>query len=456
MEYREFRAEDVGVDDEGVLEGLVTPFGRETVIGDLNRGGFHEEISRGAFTKTLAEGDPLLVYQHDLTKPLARKSAGNLDMHEGELDGVAGLVMRAKPVDTSYARDLRALVKAKVIQGMSFGFNVVKDEWVDAEGRAADKQTGTKRFIREVKLIEGSPVTRPAYEGTAISARDDATALLEARERAAGTSAADRASMPYGNVAYADPKHGKYPIDRVHVKAAWSYVNQKANAAKYPWDGVTLDSVKNKIKKAMAKFGFTVSDEKKSFEFSSAEWRDDDPYLDDFYEIDDDTAEGTGGEPRGEDNSYAKFAEAILASRSDAMTSEVVDLGNGSFCIILRDDPDGKEYAAIDEALRHLRGTPPDVKSAVGCLSANQSARRDDPDGREFKCIDDALRFLRESPPDVKGAISTLQANQAYGRGRGSSMYDRSTQEPEASTPDEDDDLALSMAMRSREIELGL
>ena len=185
MEYREYRAESVDADDDGTLSGLVTPFNRETVIGDLEHGGFKEEVSEGAFTKTLREGDALMVYQHDLARPLARKSAGNLELREGS----DGLAVKAKPADTSYARDLRSLIKAKVIQGMSFGFQVVKDEWRDARGNPSDKYNGTKRILREVKLIEVSPVTRPAYGGTSIMARDEASALLE--QRAAKATYAD-------------------------------------------------------------------------------------------------------------------------------------------------------------------------------------------------------------------------------------------------------------------------
>ena len=67
-------------------------------------------------------------------------------------------------------------------------------------------------------------------------------------------------NKPYGNVEYADPKNGKYPIDAKHVQAAWSYINKPANAAKYPLNGVTLAEVKAKIKAAMKKFGHQVSD----------------------------------------------------------------------------------------------------------------------------------------------------------------------------------------------------
>ena len=38
----------------------------------------------------------------------------------------------------------------------------------------------------------------------------------------------------YGDVKFADPVNNKYPIDtEEHVRAAWSYINHKDNAAKY-------------------------------------------------------------------------------------------------------------------------------------------------------------------------------------------------------------------------------
>jgi HK97 family phage prohead protease len=285
MEYREFRAESVETDDTGSLRGLVTPFDRETTIGDLKRGGWREDVAKGTFAKTLREGDPLMVYQHDLTKPLARKSAGNLDLREGSYKGSQGLVVDAQPVDTSYARDLRALVDAKVIRGMSFGFEVVKDEWRDDDGNPSDKYNGTQRTLREVRLIEVSPVTRPAYEGTMISSRDEASALLEQR---AG-------NKPYGNVKYADPKNGKYPIDtEEHVRAALAYINMPKNAAKYPMNGVSLSSVKSAIEAAAKKFGIKVS---KNAEVEPDEVRDE--YEDEFYENEDVEPEvSQGDEPR--------------------------------------------------------------------------------------------------------------------------------------------------------------
>ena len=67
---------------------------------------------------------------------------------------------------------------------------------------------------------------------------------------------------PYGDVTYADPKNGKYPIDtHDHAKAAWSYINMPKNAAMYPMNGVTLGEVKDRIKAACKKFGIDISED---------------------------------------------------------------------------------------------------------------------------------------------------------------------------------------------------
>lgn len=74
-----------------------------------------------------------------------------------------------------------------------------------------------------------------------------------------------KAAKPYGDVKYADPKNGKYPLDtEAHIRAAWSYINMPKNAAMYPMNGVTLSEVKARIKAAMDKLGADVADDSKS------------------------------------------------------------------------------------------------------------------------------------------------------------------------------------------------
>jgi len=64
----------------------------------------------------------------------------------------------------------------------------------------------------------------------------------------------------YGDVQFADSTNNKYPIDTPeHVRAAWSYINQKSNAAKYDDDEVEM--IKNRIKRAAKHHGVEISDD---------------------------------------------------------------------------------------------------------------------------------------------------------------------------------------------------
>jgi uncharacterized protein len=278
---------------EGVLNGLVTPFNTWTTIGDIKRGGFKERIAPGAFTKTLQERDVVLINSHDPSQPMARTSiregVGSLTLRE---DPSAGLRARAVPVDTSYARDVMACAEAGVTRGMSFGFEAIKDSWTDDEGRASNPQVGTRRTVHEVRLHECTTTAFPAYETTELSARDAINAARGIERRGAvcvdcekPVAAGDKECpncgreldeadsdgrrsanpKPYGDVEYADPKNGKYPINsKERAVAAWDYINVKKNADEYPLNGVTLEEVKNKIKAALEHFGVEISEDERS------------------------------------------------------------------------------------------------------------------------------------------------------------------------------------------------
>ena len=77
------------------------------------------------------------------------------------------------------------------------------------------------------------------------------------------TTVSQRAdNKPYGNVTYADPKNGKYPIDtEERARAAWDYINKAKNAGEYPMNGVTLSEVKGRIRAACKRFGIEISDD---------------------------------------------------------------------------------------------------------------------------------------------------------------------------------------------------
>ena len=64
----------------------------------------------------------------------------------------------------------------------------------------------------------------------------------------------------YGDVEFADPVNKKHPVDSPErVRAAWSYINQKDNAAKYDKDEV--EKMKNRIKRAAKQKGVDISED---------------------------------------------------------------------------------------------------------------------------------------------------------------------------------------------------
>lgn len=63
----------------------------------------------------------------------------------------------------------------------------------------------------------------------------------------------------YGEVEFAYPTNKKYPIDTPgHVRAAWSYIHQQDNAAKYDKDEVRL--IRERIKRAATKLGVEIDE----------------------------------------------------------------------------------------------------------------------------------------------------------------------------------------------------
>lgn len=125
--------------------------------------------------------------------------------------------------------------------------------------------TDGEKIFRVPFAIAGTAVT---FEGAAeLSGYAELTAARGASPVVAyATAQVSRSAIfgadnkPYGDVKYADPKNGKYPIDtEAHAKAAWSYINQDKNASQYPMNGVSLQTVKDAIMAACKHFGIDIS-----------------------------------------------------------------------------------------------------------------------------------------------------------------------------------------------------
>jgi len=158
------------------FEGHAAVFNSRTAIGNPLTWGFYEEIADGAFSKTLSEGDSRFLVDHDTRLVVSRVSAGSLRLAQDQ----TGLAVNSDLDDRlSYVGDLIVNLDNRNITGMSFGFQVVKDDWqmVDVETVNGDKAEAELRVIREVKLFEVSAVTFPAYEDTDAGLRSVGVAL---------------------------------------------------------------------------------------------------------------------------------------------------------------------------------------------------------------------------------------------------------------------------------------
>ncbi|GGU90993.1 hypothetical protein GCM10010275_30010 [Streptomyces litmocidini] len=164
--------------------GHAAVFNSRTAIGNPLTWGFYEEIAPGAFTKTIREGDARMLVDHDTRLVVSRVSAGSLRLAQDQI----GLAVDADLDDRlSYVSDLVVNLDNRNITGMSFGFQVVKDDWqmVDVETVDGDRAEAELRIIREVKLFEVSAVTFPAYEDTTAALRSVGVALAARGDDAA-------------------------------------------------------------------------------------------------------------------------------------------------------------------------------------------------------------------------------------------------------------------------------
>jgi HK97 family phage prohead protease len=115
---------------------------------------FIERIAPGAFTRSLKSRNEIkLLWNHDSGEPMASMRGGSLRLWE---DG-RGLAYEATLANTTRGRDVAELIRSKVIDAMSFGFNVIKDSW-DERGN---------RTLESVRIHEISVVSYPAYTATA-------------------------------------------------------------------------------------------------------------------------------------------------------------------------------------------------------------------------------------------------------------------------------------------------
>jgi HK97 family phage prohead protease len=125
-------------------------------------GGFVEQIAPGAFTRTLlGNPDVMFLHEHDPKQGLlGRTKSSTLRLIEDNV----GLRFEADLPNTSLGNDVATSIDRGDLDGMSFGFVAIKDEWKQANSQ-------TVRTLLDVELFEITATCMPAYPATSVQMR---------------------------------------------------------------------------------------------------------------------------------------------------------------------------------------------------------------------------------------------------------------------------------------------
>jgi HK97 family phage prohead protease len=173
------RTDDQG-DDGLTIEGYGAVFDSVTQINSWE-GAFEEVLSRGAFRKSLRERTPKMQFDHGHHPLIGSLPLGRWTTAE---EDERGLHLIGRLTDNWLTQPFRDAIRDGGVEGMSFRFSVVREEWVDKDGkrikedellellwRGAGDRGPIRRVLKEVKASEAGPVVWPAYEATTVGVR---------------------------------------------------------------------------------------------------------------------------------------------------------------------------------------------------------------------------------------------------------------------------------------------
>lgn len=160
--------------DQRDIGGYAAVFNSPTVIC----GYFQERVAPGAFANAIKNCDVRALFNHDANFVIGRNKSKTLVLTEDD----RGLLWRASPPATSWARDLAVSIDRGDISGCSFSFVPTVEEW-DYSGEMA------MRTVVECDLYDVSAVTYPAYDDTSVSLR--AREIFEAHKAPLAARAGD-------------------------------------------------------------------------------------------------------------------------------------------------------------------------------------------------------------------------------------------------------------------------
>jgi HK97 family phage prohead protease len=161
------------------FEGYGAVFNSPTRI-DSWEGTFDEQIAPGAFKKSIRERTPRLQFDHGYHPLIGSIPIGRItDITED----TRGLFVQARLSDNWLVQPIRDAISEGSVDGMSFRFSVVREDWQDNTGKSIKSdelmnllwEPGDRgpllRTLKEVKMPEVGPVVWPAYQDTTASVR---------------------------------------------------------------------------------------------------------------------------------------------------------------------------------------------------------------------------------------------------------------------------------------------
>lgn len=163
-----FTIERADATEDGLtLTGYAAVFGDVTRI-DSWEGQFDERIAPGAFEASLSRRTPKLQFDHG-KHPLVGSMP--LGVIRKAFEDERGLYIEARLHDNWLIEPVRDAIASGAVDGMSFRFRMVEDEWDHSEAMPL-------RTLTEVEVLEAGPVVWPAYDATSVGVRSDVSAEL--------------------------------------------------------------------------------------------------------------------------------------------------------------------------------------------------------------------------------------------------------------------------------------
>jgi len=169
------------VSPDGTFHGIASAYGVEDLGGDV--------IDPGAFTKTLSENPTVpILWQHDAHEVIG---SGTLKEWQGKIIIDAQLDMEDETAKKAYRK-----LKARLIKGLSIGFQAIKASFQEVTSDAGTKML---RRIQELKLWEVSIVTFPMLpqaQVTRVKSADADARIKALEDKVSALSAANATPTP--------------------------------------------------------------------------------------------------------------------------------------------------------------------------------------------------------------------------------------------------------------------